>query len=165
MKLTFLAIAAFAAATGPALASNASVPGCAAASRIEIEGQIDRFAGALKTNDPDKVTALFAADAVLLPTLSNTLRTNPSEVRDYFVHFLAKSPVVRVDSSTVRIGCNMAERVGTWTWTLTDPKSGAKSQAAARYSFIYRHEGGQWRIDHLHSSLMPEPVTKTAAAH
>jgi hypothetical protein len=84
---------------------------------------------------------------------------------DYFVHFLAKSPALHIDSSTVRVGCNIAERVGTWTWTRTDPKSGTKSQAAARYSFIYRFEGGQWRIDHLHSSLMPEQVTRTAAAH
>ena len=152
-------------AASPALAVGAPAPGCAPATPAQIEAQLDRFAGALATHNPDTVTGLFAADAVLLPTLSNTVRTTPAQVRDYFVHFLAKSSVVRVDSSTVRIGCNIAERVGTWTWTLTDPSSGSKSQAAARFSFIYRFDGGQWRIDHLHSSLMPEPVTKTAAAH
>lgn len=140
-------------------------PACAAATPAEIEAQVDRFRSALATHDPDKVTALFAPDAVLLPTLSNRVRTNPAEVRDYFVHFLAKSPVVQIDSSTVRIGCNIAERVGTWTWTLTDPASHATTKAAARFSFIYRFEAGQWRIDHLHSSLMPEPVVRTAAVH
>jgi hypothetical protein len=56
----------------------------------------------------------------------------------------------------------MGERAG-GTWTLTDPVTHAQSRAAARYSFIYRFDGGEWRIDHLHSSLMPEQVTKTAA--
>nr|WP_314442222.1 SgcJ/EcaC family oxidoreductase [uncultured Sphingomonas sp.] len=165
MRLTFLALAALAASSPVAAIAEAPAGGCASASKSEIERQFDRFAGALATHDPDKVTALFASDAVLLPTLSNTPRTDPAAVRDYFVHFIAKSPVVRVDSSTVRVGCNIAERVGTWTWTLTDPQTGAKSEAAARYSFIYRHEGGQWRIDHLHSSLMPEKPTRTASAH
>jgi uncharacterized protein (TIGR02246 family) len=151
-----LALLASAAAAAPA-------PTCAPVTPAAIEGQLDRFAGALATHNPDRVTALFAPDAVLLPTLSNRVRTTPSEVRDYFVHFLAKSPVVRVDSSTVRVGCNIAERVGTWTWTLTDPVTHTQSRAAARYSFIYRYDGGEWRIDHLHSSLMPEQVTKTAA--
>lgn len=162
MKLVISALVLLAPLTQPA---SAAAPACASATPVEIEGQINRFAGALATGNPDTVTALFAADAVLLPTLSNTVRTTPAQVRDYFVHFLPKSPAVQVDSSTVRVGCNIAERVGTWTWTLTDPASGSKSKAQARYSFIYRFEGGEWRIDHLHSSLMPETVTKTASAH
>ena len=161
MKLTITALAMLTAAAAPALAKE--VPACAPASTGEIEAQFERFNGALASGSPDKVTALFAADAVLLPTLSNTPRTDSAAVRDYFVHFLAKSPVGHIDSSTVRIGCNTAERVGTWTWTLTDPATGAKSKAPARYSFIYRYEGGQWRIGHLHSSLMPEPPVKTAS--
>ena len=40
--------------------------------------------------------------------------------------------------------------------TLTDAATGAKTDVRARYSFIYRFEGGDWKIDHLHSSMMPE---------
>jgi hypothetical protein len=32
----------------------------------------------------------------------------------------------------------------------------------ARYSFIYAYQNGQWRIAHLHSSMMPEPVVQTS---
>ena len=106
---------------------------------------------------------MFAPEAVLLPTLSNIPRTTLASIRDYFVHFLAKSPSVHVDTATVHSDCYSAERVGTWTWTLTDPATRATSQVRGRYSFIYRLYDGQWRIDHLHSSLMPEAETKTAA--
>jgi hypothetical protein len=50
----------------------------------------------------------------------------------------------------------MAARLGTWTVTVTDPSTGAKTDIKARYSFIYRIEDGKWKIDHLHSSMMPE---------
>jgi len=45
---------------------------------------------ALATGDPDVVTNMYADDAVLLPTVSNQVRHNPAEIRDYFVAFLAK---------------------------------------------------------------------------
>jgi hypothetical protein len=56
----------------------------------------------------------------------------------------------------VKLGCNSAARVGTWTVTVTDPSTGATTDIKARYSFLYRIEDGKWKIDHLHSSMMPE---------
>jgi len=125
-----------------------------------IEAEFQRFNAAWATGDPDVVTALFTAEPVLLPTVSNTPRTTPAGVRDYFVEFLRNRPVGRIDTSTVEIDCTTASRLGTWTVTLVDPATGAKRDVAARYSFIYRFQDGEWKIDHLHSSMMPE-----AAAH
>jgi len=31
-----------------------------------------------------------------------------------------------------------------------------KNDVKARYSFLYQFEDGKWRIEHLHSSAMPE---------
>ncbi|MBT6039786.1 MAG: SgcJ/EcaC family oxidoreductase, partial [Halieaceae bacterium] len=47
---------------------------------------------ALQTGDPDQVIALYAKDAILLPTVSNQVRHNHPEIRDYFVNFLSKQP-------------------------------------------------------------------------
>ena len=69
--------------------------------------------------------------------------------------FLANRPVANIDTSRVDIDCRTASRVGTWTVTLTDPGTGAARQVKARYSFIYRFEDGEWKIAHLHSSMMP----------
>jgi uncharacterized protein (TIGR02246 family) len=129
---------------------------CAPASRTTIETQFNRFNDSWQTGNPDKVTALFLPDAVLLATVSNKPRTTPAEIRDYFDHFLISKPVAKIDTSTIRLGCNTATRVGTWTIALTDPKTHKKSDVRARYSFVYKFDRGEWWIKHLHSSLMPE---------
>lgn len=147
------ALAALTAASSPQAAHA-----CPAATPAQIEAQFARFNEAWATRDPDTVVALFTREPVLLATLSETPRTTPAAVRDYFVGFLRNSPVGRIETSTVEIDCDTASRVGTWTVVLTDPATGAKRDVAARYSFIYRWEDGQWKIDHLHSSVMPEAV-------
>lgn len=129
---------------------------CAPVTNSTIEKQFDRFNAAWATRNADSVTALFAPDAVLLPTLSDEERTTPGGIRKYFVHFLEKSPVGHIDSSSIRLGCNMAARMGNWSVGLTDPKTGAKSTAHARYTFVYRYANGRWWIEHLHSSLLPD---------
>lgn len=134
---------------------------CPETSQASIEARFQVFMDAWATGDPDAVTAVFTAEPVLLPTVSNTPRTTPAGVRDYFAGFLKNRPVARIVTSTVEIDCNTASRVGLWTVNLTDPATGAKRDVEARYSFIYRFEDGAWKIDHLHSSMMPE----TAAAH
>ena len=57
---------------------------------------------ALATGDPEQVTALYADNAVLLPTVSNQVRHNHAEIRDYFVHFLAKQPQGVIDEANTR---------------------------------------------------------------
>lgn len=142
---------------GVALASGASADdACPSATTSDIDAQFAGFNAAWATRNPDAVTALFSKEPVLLATVSNTPRTTPAMVRDYFVSFLQASPVGRIETSTTRIDCDTAFRVGTWTVTLTDPATGTSRDVHARYSFIYRHEDGGWKIDHLHSSLMPE---------
>lgn len=137
-------------------AANARPVNCTPVDNKEIEAQFDRFNAGLATRNPDRMTALFAPGAVLLPTLSDEERTTPAAIRAYFVYFLKKSPVGHIDTSTVRIGCNMAARMGNWSFTLTDPATHKTSVAHARYSFVYTYERGGWMIAHLHSSVMPK---------
>lgn len=137
-------------------AGHNAAKACPAATPAAVEALFNRFNAAWATKNPDTVTALFTKEPVLLATVSNKPRTTPAEVRDYFVGFLKGSPVGRIDTSTVEIDCKTASRLGTWTVTLTDAASGAKTDVKARYSFIYRWEDGDWKIDHLHSSMMPE---------
>lgn len=136
---------------------------CQPVTQQQVEAQFERFNAAWATRSPDQVTALFARDAVLLPTVSNRPRTDHAGIRDYFVTFLRGEPVGQIDTSTVSVGCNMASRVGTWTVRLKDQATGRTNDVRARYSFIYQWENGQWRIAHLHSSMMPETTTQTAS--
>lgn len=140
----------------PAQAKTTHSMKCAVVNQANIDGLFTEFNNAWATKNPDLVTTLFTKDAVLLATVSNTPRLNHAEIRDYFVSFLKGSPVGSINSSSYKIGCNTVARLGTWTVQLTDAATGAKTDVKARYSFIYRLEDGKWKIDHLHSSMMPE---------
>ena len=162
-KIMFIAaaIAAFSAApvyTKPMAKSAANAASCAVVTPAQVEAQFDKFNASWATKDPAKVTSLFTKDAVLLATVSNAPRTTPAGINDYFTSFLKKNPVGTIDSSTVRIDCKTASRVGMWTVTFKDDK-GVETIVKARYSFIYKMENGMWKIDHLHSSMMPEKTS------
>jgi uncharacterized protein (TIGR02246 family) len=158
MRLMSVALAV--AALPLASAGAKTTQQCAAVNEAAVESQFKIFNDAWATKNPDTVTNLFTKDGVLLATVSNTPRTDHAGIRDYFVGFLKNSPVGTINSSTVKLGCNTAARLGTWTVSFTDAATGAKSDVMARYSFMYKYDGGQWKIDHLHSSMMPETAGK-----
>ena len=156
----FLAVAAGLAvpATAQAQGTQASVtvaPACAPVTAEAVNAQFARFNDAWQTHDPDAVTALFGANASLLPTVSGRMRTDAAGIRDYFVHFLEGRPFGTINESETTIGCNIATRSGNWTVRLTNAESGAVSEVSARFTFIYTYEHGDWKIHHLHSSVRP----------
>lgn len=158
MKRSILSLAAISGAAMIAAAAPASAQSCAKLTAADLDAQFAAFNGAWATKNPDAVTALFDDDAVLLATVANVPRTDHGGIRDYFVKFLKSSPVGRIDTTTIKAGCDWALRAGTWTVTLTDPANGLKTDVKARYSFLYQFEDGKWKIEHLHSSMMPEKI-------
>ncbi len=106
---------------------------------------------ALQSGDPDAVTRLYAEDAILLPTVSNRVRHDHAEIRDYFVQFLAKGPSGTIEESNVRLFGDVAIDSGVYLFALAD---GARVRA--RYTFVYHHRGDGWAIVEHHSSAMPE---------
>lgn len=107
---------------------------------------------ALQTGDPDQVTALYAKDAILLPTVSNQVRHNHAEIRDYFVNFLSKQPQGVIDEANTRhLGEDLASNAGVYTFTFGDG-----SAVTARFSYLYQQIDGDWKILEHHSSAMPE---------
>lgn len=118
----------------------------------EIVGLFDIWNQALLTGDPDEVTKLYAEDAVLLPTLSNKVRHDHAEIRDYFVGFLAKQPTGVIDESNPRsLTDDLASNAGRYTFSFADG-----SAASARFSYLYRRDTSGWKIIEHHSSANPE---------
>ena len=112
----------------------------------------EEWNGALATLDPDTVTAMYAADAVLLPTVSNQVRHNHGEIRDYFVNFLRKAPQGVINESNVHIlSDSHATNSGVYTFTFGDG-----SAVTARFSYLYVATEAGWKILQHHSSAMPE---------
>jgi uncharacterized protein (TIGR02246 family) len=134
--------------------SRANEP-CAPLDKAGVAALFDGWNLALATLDPDAVSRRYWNDAVLLPTTSNTPRTNPAMIREHLVRFLEQRPRGRIDTRTVQLGCNLALDTGTYTFSVMGP-SGALSEVAARYTFVYAFRDGDWKIAHHHSSAMPE---------
>lgn len=111
----------------------------------------DQWNEALKSKNPKQVVDLYAADGILLPTLSNKVRHNHEEIEDYFIHFLAKGPVGSILESNVRLFNDLAINSGIYSFAFEDGSS-----AKARYTFVYRQIETNWKIVEHHSSLLPE---------
>ncbi|MGA9855218.1 MAG: SgcJ/EcaC family oxidoreductase [Gammaproteobacteria bacterium] len=143
---------------GMALAKGSHDP-----SQEFIAKQFDIWNAALQTRDADKVAALYCQPGgVLLPTVSNQVRTNRSEIADYFVHFLELKPAGKIDKAYIRIlGPDTAVNSGVYTFHLI--KDGKPTEVQARYTFVYQKMHGKWCIMDHHSSAMPE--TEPTASH
>ena len=86
---------------------------------------------ALATGNPDVVTNMYAEDAVLLPTVSNQVRHNHAEIRDYFVAFLAKQPQGVITESNARVlSDTLATNAGVYVFTFGDG-----STVSARFNY------------------------------
>jgi len=118
-----------------------------------ISDQFVMWNQALQTGDPDKVVACYAADAILLPTLSAKVRHNHDEIRDYFVQFLSKKPNGRITEQNIRIYDNIAINSGLYTFSVTE--NGGQTDVAARFTFVYRKQENGWLIIEHHSSILP----------
>ncbi|HCT77100.1 MAG TPA: DUF4440 domain-containing protein [Micromonosporaceae bacterium] len=113
---------------------------------------------ALATGDPQKVADRYAADAVLLPTVSNQVRTDRNGIVDYFQHFLEAKPRGTIITSVVSVlDPDTAVDTGTYRFALV--KDGKQQQVDARYTFVYELRSGRWLIVNHHSSAMPEKTT------
>jgi uncharacterized protein (TIGR02246 family) len=121
----------------------------------QIEALFADWNAALATGDPDKVADRYAPNAVLLPTVSNQVRSTRAEIVDYFQHFLENKPKGQIlDSHVAVLNANDAIDAGTYRFTLT--KDGQESTVDARYTFVYEKLDGRWLIVNHHSSAMPE---------
>ncbi len=125
---------------------------------------IDAWAAAFNRRELDALCALYAPGAVLWGTLAESLITTAAGLRAYFERALGPSLDTRVelldaheqaegDFAVISGRCRLRFRV-----------AGGERDALARYSFVLARTAGGWRIQHHHSSLMPEPVPVAAVA-
>ncbi|MFI6857094.1 SgcJ/EcaC family oxidoreductase [Streptomyces sp. NPDC050416] len=156
-----LAAGTFALGAGVAGADSrgkSAQPSAKMATKAQVLGLFDQWNAALQTGDAQKVADLYAKDAVLLPTVSNNVRTDRAEIVDYFEHFLRNKPVgTKVESVVNVLDRDTVIDTGVYEFALTDPGTGAKNTVKARYTYAYEKQAdGTWLIVNHHSSKMPE---------
>ncbi len=111
----------------------------------------------LGQNDPDKVVALYATDAVLWGTLSPTVRADRAALRDYFVTAFKVLPNLKVTFGEQFIRVYGTTAINTGYYTFSFVKDGEPKTLPARYSFTLVKDGQNWMIVDHHSSTMPPP--------
>lgn len=157
--LAAAAIVASFATTATAFANAPATVTCAQVTNEEVSALFDRWHAAAKSGKADAVAATYFPDAVLLATVQNKPATNTAEITAYFEKLLKKEPTAEINSRTIKIGCNKATDAGTWTFTLKGD-DGKPVKVPARYTFVYENRGGEWKISHHHSSMMPEKAAQ-----
>jgi uncharacterized protein (TIGR02246 family) len=113
----------------------------------------DRWAARVEAGVAPKITALYTEDAVLTPMVSTLPRIGRREIEGYYGYFLTLEPKIRHRMRTVRKGCHKLTDAGVCVLSLTDRQGTREVQA--RYTFVYSHVGGEWKILHHHFSIAP----------
>ena len=129
--------------------------GASAGPKEDVATATMKWGETLGQNDPDKVLALYAPDAVLWGTLSPTVRADRAALRDYFVTAFKVLPNLKVAFGEQLIRVYGTTAVNTGYYTFSFVKDGEPKTLPARYSFTLVKDRDNWMIVDHHSSAMP----------
>jgi len=111
---------------------------------------IDQWLTAVNLHDLEAVCGLYLPDAILLPTLSDTIRDTPEGIREYFIHFLGKDRL----SATLE-NCYVQEyydlKIDSGVYLFSWQEGLKERLLRARFTFVIKDN----RIAEHHSSLCP----------
>lgn len=115
---------------------------------------LHRWAETVATRDVDKVLALYAADAILVPTLSNLVRDCDDSRRNYFENFLANDGLVcDIQVFKKRVSRKLGTVVVGGLYTFVYREGGEQHTVPARFLFTFERIDEQWLITGHHSSI------------
>lgn len=158
--------ASHAAAKAEGPKSHASVPTVHVddlPSKAEIAALFDQWNMTLRTGSPHDMAALYDENGVLLPTVSNQVRSNRAEITEYFEEFQKLKPRGVINEQYIDVlDRNTAVNSGVYTFDVV--RDGRADFVVARYNFVYEKRGDDWLIVSHHSSAMPQPVDERPLA-
>ena len=68
---------------------------------------LNKWIKSLNNHNLDDILSLYSESAILVPTLSNKIRKNKAEIKDYFIHFLGKKDLrAKVKEVHIKYICN-----------------------------------------------------------
>ena len=119
-----------------------------------------RWARAVGRRVPSEVLALYAPNAVLVPTFSRTILQGVPQLGAYFAEFLARPGLrCRIDNQIVQeLSPEIQVISGDYSFSQLDPnRRGKRSIIRARFTFALVWDPvGQWKIATHHSSQRPK---------
>lgn len=104
------------------------------------------------TRDAARISALYAPDAILWGTVSQTIRTTPGEILEYFEDSSAKRPNLRMILGEYHVRLYGDIAINSGYYSSRNPVEGKDVVIPMRFTFTYRKEGDRWMIVNHHSS-------------
>lgn len=104
------------------------------------------------TRDAARISALYAPDAILWGTVSQTIRTTPSEILEYFEESSAKRPYLRMTLGEYHVRLYGDIAINSGYYSSRNPVEGKDVVIPMRFTFTYRKQGDRWMIVNHHSS-------------
>ena len=102
------------------------------------------------TQDPARIVALYADDALLFGTSKAELYSGKDQIRSYFT---GAATVELGDHTEVSLADDTALIAGMYVFTRV--RDGQPVSRPARFTFVLKQRDGLWQILHHHSSAQP----------
>ncbi|HVY06466.1 MAG TPA: SgcJ/EcaC family oxidoreductase [Burkholderiales bacterium] len=110
------------------------------------------------TRDAARISALYAPDAVLWGTVSQTIRTTHEQILEYFEDSSRKRPNLRMELGEFHVQLYGDIATNSGYYASHNPIDGRDVVIPMRFTFMYRREGDRWFIVNHHSSrFAPTP--------
>jgi uncharacterized protein (TIGR02246 family) len=125
--------------------------------RAGITAAAQAWADQFNKCDPGRIAALYGAEPVLWGTVSPSIISNATGVRQYFDRVCSSPtpPKVTFTEQVIQVYGDSAVNSGSYTFTVM--RDGKPTPIPARYSMVYQRSEGQWLIINHHSSARPAP--------
>jgi len=125
-----------------------------------LQENFGKWNSALQTKDPKKVATLYSTSLSFLPTVSPKHIKSGDLTEDYFKEFVLKNPFGTITDDSVQVYEDGLAYLHTGMYTFELGQGADRKPVAARFSYMWRKEGSDWKITHHHSSVVPGGAPK-----
>ncbi len=147
MRPVFLAVVGMLLVQTICAEENASDPVSA-----QVAAATAEWIATFNTRDAARISALYAPDAILWGTVSQTIRTTPAEILEYFEESSAKRPNLRMVLGEYHVRLYGDIAINSGYYSSRNPVEGKEVVIPMRFTFTFRREGDRWMIVNHHSS-------------
>ena len=126
-----------------------------------------RWNDALQTKDALIVADMYVPDDLsFLPTVSPVhikKGSKDSDTEEYFKSFVQKNPFGTITDDSIQVYSNGDAYLHSGLYTFELGDADKRTPVEARFSYVWRKVGGEWKISHHHSSVRPEAPKEAPA--
>ena len=119
---------------------------------VQVAAATNEWIATFNTRDAARISALYAPDAILWGTVSQTIRTTPGEILEYFEESSARRPNLRMILGEYHVRLYGDIAINSGYYSSRNPVEGKDVVIPMRFTFTYRKEGDRWMIVNHHSS-------------